>query len=112
MANLQANLRSQYAVAMEDLARLLKSVNRLFYENTSEESSANTVTAIKNRATMKRGLRKVSGIGSHHLFQLQHDVVRALPFLELSNRSFQYRGGSLSSTKRQKVSCVSSKTSR
>jgi serine phosphatase RsbU (regulator of sigma subunit) len=40
MANLQANLRSQYAVAMEDLARLLKSVNRLFYENTSEESYA------------------------------------------------------------------------
>jgi serine phosphatase RsbU (regulator of sigma subunit) len=40
MANLQANLRSQYAVAMEDLPRLLKSVNRLFYENTSGESYA------------------------------------------------------------------------
>ena len=40
MANLQANLRSQYAVALEDLPRLLKSVNRLFYENTSEESYA------------------------------------------------------------------------
>src|SRR6516162_8684590 len=34
MANLQANLRGQYAVAADDLPRLLKSVNRLFYENT------------------------------------------------------------------------------
>ena len=40
MANLQANLRSQYAVALDDLPRLLKSVNRLFYENTSVESYA------------------------------------------------------------------------
>ena len=40
MANLQANLRSQYAVALEDMPRLLKSVNRLFYENTSEENYA------------------------------------------------------------------------
>ncbi|MFQ5778570.1 MAG: PP2C family protein-serine/threonine phosphatase [Terriglobia bacterium] len=34
MASLQANLRSQYALAREDLARLLRSVNRLFYEST------------------------------------------------------------------------------
>ena len=40
MANLQANLRSQYAVAREDLPRLLQSVNRLFYENTTDESYA------------------------------------------------------------------------
>lgn len=40
MANLQANLRSQYAMALEDLPRLLKSVNQLFYENTSESSYA------------------------------------------------------------------------
>lgn len=40
MANLQANLRSQYAVAREDLARLLQSVNHLFYENTTDESYA------------------------------------------------------------------------
>ena len=40
MANLQANLRSQYAVARDDLPRLLESVNRLFYENTTEESYA------------------------------------------------------------------------
>jgi sigma-B regulation protein RsbU (phosphoserine phosphatase) len=40
MANLQANLRSQYAMALDDLPRLLKSVNQLFYENTSESSYA------------------------------------------------------------------------
>ncbi|HZQ22758.1 MAG TPA: SpoIIE family protein phosphatase [Terriglobales bacterium] len=34
MANLQANLRSQYAVALQDVPRLLHSVNRLFYKNT------------------------------------------------------------------------------
>jgi serine phosphatase RsbU (regulator of sigma subunit)/predicted enzyme related to lactoylglutathione lyase len=40
MANLQANLRSQYAVALEDLPRFLKSVNRLLYENTPEAGYA------------------------------------------------------------------------
>jgi serine phosphatase RsbU (regulator of sigma subunit) len=40
MANLQANLRSQYAIAREDPPRLLESVNRLFYENTTDESYA------------------------------------------------------------------------
>jgi len=34
MANLQANLRGQYALALEDVPRLLRSVNRLFYKNT------------------------------------------------------------------------------
>jgi sigma-B regulation protein RsbU (phosphoserine phosphatase) len=34
MANLQANLRGQYALARDDLAGLLRSVNGLFYENT------------------------------------------------------------------------------
>jgi serine phosphatase RsbU (regulator of sigma subunit) len=40
MANLQANLRSQYMVALEDPHRLLQSVNRLFFENTPEDSYA------------------------------------------------------------------------
>lgn len=40
MANLQANLRSQYAVALQDLPGLLRSVNQLFYENTDERSYA------------------------------------------------------------------------
>lgn len=34
MANLQANLRSQFPLALQDLPALLHSVNRLFYENT------------------------------------------------------------------------------
>ncbi|HXJ92285.1 MAG TPA: SpoIIE family protein phosphatase [Terriglobia bacterium] len=40
MANLQANLRSQYALALENLPQLLKSVNQLFYENTDDHSYA------------------------------------------------------------------------
>jgi phosphoserine phosphatase RsbU/P len=40
MANLQANLRSQYAIALDDLPRLLNSVNQLFYENTTDSSYA------------------------------------------------------------------------
>ena len=40
MANLQANLRSLCALALDGPQRLLCSVNRLFYENTSESSYA------------------------------------------------------------------------
>ncbi len=40
MANLQANLRSQYAAALDDLPGLLKSVNQLFYENSGDTSYA------------------------------------------------------------------------
>src|SRR5208283_511912 len=40
MANVQANLRSQYAIAVDDLPRLLGSVNRLFYENSGDASYA------------------------------------------------------------------------
>jgi serine phosphatase RsbU (regulator of sigma subunit) len=36
MANLQANLRSRCAIAVEQPEELLQSVNRLFYENTAE----------------------------------------------------------------------------
>jgi phosphoserine phosphatase RsbU/P len=46
MANLQANLRTQYAIAREDLPRLLESVNRLFYENTTDESYATMFFAV------------------------------------------------------------------
>jgi sigma-B regulation protein RsbU (phosphoserine phosphatase) len=35
MAHLQANLRSQYVVALDDVPRLLESVHRLFYESTT-----------------------------------------------------------------------------
>jgi sigma-B regulation protein RsbU (phosphoserine phosphatase) len=53
MANLQANLRSQYAVAVDDLARLLKSVNRLFFENTTDESYATMFFGVYDDASRK-----------------------------------------------------------
>ena len=40
MANLQANLRTQYALALDDPARFLHSVNDLFYENTAASAYA------------------------------------------------------------------------
>jgi serine phosphatase RsbU (regulator of sigma subunit)/catechol 2,3-dioxygenase-like lactoylglutathione lyase family enzyme len=40
MANLQANLRSQCASASDDPGHLLRSVNRLFYENTHDSAYA------------------------------------------------------------------------
>jgi serine phosphatase RsbU (regulator of sigma subunit) len=40
MANLQANLRSQCAIAVEQPEQLLQSVNRLFYENTADNAYA------------------------------------------------------------------------
>jgi serine phosphatase RsbU (regulator of sigma subunit) len=40
MANLQANLRSQCAIALDQPRRFLRSVNRLFYENTADSSYA------------------------------------------------------------------------
>ncbi|MGA2369062.1 MAG: SpoIIE family protein phosphatase [Candidatus Korobacteraceae bacterium] len=46
MANLQANLRSQYALALEDLPRLLHSVNHLFYKNTENNHYATMFFAV------------------------------------------------------------------
>jgi serine phosphatase RsbU (regulator of sigma subunit)/predicted enzyme related to lactoylglutathione lyase len=40
MANFQANLRGQSAIAAEHPERFLRSVNQLFYENTAESSYA------------------------------------------------------------------------
>jgi serine phosphatase RsbU (regulator of sigma subunit)/predicted enzyme related to lactoylglutathione lyase len=40
MANLQANLRSQSAIALEHPQRFLQSVNQLFYANTTESAYA------------------------------------------------------------------------
>jgi serine phosphatase RsbU (regulator of sigma subunit) len=40
MANLQANLRSQCATAVAQPEQLLRSVNRLFYENTADNAYA------------------------------------------------------------------------
>jgi serine phosphatase RsbU (regulator of sigma subunit)/catechol 2,3-dioxygenase-like lactoylglutathione lyase family enzyme len=46
MANLQANLRSRYALALDDLPRLLCSVNRLFCENTPDGRYATLFFAV------------------------------------------------------------------
>ena len=46
MANLQANLRSRYALALDDLPRLLSSVNQLFHENTPEDRYATLFFAV------------------------------------------------------------------
>ncbi|MGB7584624.1 MAG: SpoIIE family protein phosphatase [Terriglobales bacterium] len=53
MANLQANLRSQYAMAVDDLPRLLASVNRLFYESTDDSSYATLFFADYDDSTRK-----------------------------------------------------------
>jgi phosphoserine phosphatase RsbU/P len=46
MANLQASLRGQYALAIDDLPRLLRSVNCLFYKNTEANNYATTFFSI------------------------------------------------------------------
>ena len=55
MANLQANLRSQCATAVDQPQRLLRSVNQLFCENTTDGAFATLFFAEYNDAT--RGLR-------------------------------------------------------
>jgi serine phosphatase RsbU (regulator of sigma subunit)/catechol 2,3-dioxygenase-like lactoylglutathione lyase family enzyme len=46
MANLQANIRSRYALALDDLPRLLRSVNQLFLENTRDDRYATLFFAV------------------------------------------------------------------
>ena len=58
MANLQANLRGQYALALEDVPRLLRSVNLLFYRNTETSHYATMFFAIYDDGT--RRLRYVN----------------------------------------------------
>jgi len=48
MANLQANLRSQFPMLIEDPVRLLRSVNRLFCENTPDGAYATFLYAEYN----------------------------------------------------------------
>ena len=55
MANLQANLRSQCAIAVDQPQRMLCSVNQLFCENTTDGAFATLFFAEYNDAT--RGLR-------------------------------------------------------
>jgi serine phosphatase RsbU (regulator of sigma subunit) len=53
MANLQANLRSQFALALGQPERLLRSVNQLFYDNTAESAYATLFFAEYDDATQR-----------------------------------------------------------
>ena len=53
MANLQASLRSQSSLAIDQPQTLLGSVNRLFYENTSESAYASLFFADYDGATRR-----------------------------------------------------------
>ena len=53
MANLQANLRSQSALAFDQPEALLRSVNRLFYENTGDSAYASLLFAEYDDATRR-----------------------------------------------------------
>lgn len=62
MANLQANLRSQCAIAADDTRRFLQSVNQLFYENTSDGDYATFFFALYDDTT-----RRLSYVNCGHL---------------------------------------------
>jgi phosphoserine phosphatase RsbU/P len=51
MASLQANLRSRYEVARDDLPRLLESVNQFFYENTPDDRYATMFLGVYDDTT-------------------------------------------------------------
>jgi serine phosphatase RsbU (regulator of sigma subunit)/predicted enzyme related to lactoylglutathione lyase len=70
MANLQANLRSQSAMALNEPERMLQSVNRLFYENTSDNAYATLIFA--EYCDTQRRLRYIN-CGHHPAIVLRHD---------------------------------------
>jgi serine phosphatase RsbU (regulator of sigma subunit) len=53
MANLQANLRSQCAIAVDHPELLLQSVNRLFHENTIDSAYASLFFAVYDDRTQR-----------------------------------------------------------
>lgn len=53
MANLQANLRSQSAIALDQPQLLLQSANRLFYENTADSAYATLFFAQYDNRTQR-----------------------------------------------------------
>ncbi len=53
MANLQANLRSQSAILVQDLPRSLRFVNRMFYESTKPSNYATLFLGIYHDATRR-----------------------------------------------------------
>jgi len=75
MANLQANLRSQCAIARDEPRRLLRSVNQLFYENTTDNTYATLFFAQYEDRTQR--MRYIN-CGHHPALVLRRDesVVR------------------------------------
>src|SRR5437016_9959204 len=65
MANLQANLRSQCAIAVDQPERLLRSVNQLFCENTTDGAFATLFFAVYDDPT-----RRLRYANSGHLAAL------------------------------------------
>ncbi|MGI8771857.1 MAG: PP2C family protein-serine/threonine phosphatase [Acidobacteriaceae bacterium] len=70
MANLQANLRSQFALAREQPELFLQSVNRLFYENTVDSAYA-TVFFAEYDDTARR--LRYANCGHLSALLLRHD---------------------------------------
>lgn len=70
MANLQANLRSQCAIALDQPQHFLRSVNRLFYENTTDGAYATLFFAEYDEKT--RRLR-YANCGHLSALLLRHD---------------------------------------
>jgi len=70
MANLQANLRGQCAIALNQPQRFLQSVNRLFYENSADSSYATLFFA-----EYDDGARRLRYVNCGHLSALlfRHD---------------------------------------
>jgi serine phosphatase RsbU (regulator of sigma subunit)/catechol 2,3-dioxygenase-like lactoylglutathione lyase family enzyme len=76
MANLQANLRSQFALAREQPQRFLESVNRLFYENTVDSAYATVFFAEYDDAAQR--LRYTNCGHLSGLLLRQNDTVELL----------------------------------
>ena len=75
MANLQANLRSQSAIALGQPQRFLRSVNQLFYENTTESAYATLFFAEYNDKTR---LLRYANCGHHAPVLLSNNSVERL----------------------------------
>ncbi len=70
MANLQANLRSQCAIARDEPERFLRSVNQLFYENTADNAYATLFFAEYDDAT---GRLRYASCGHLAALLVSHD---------------------------------------
>jgi serine phosphatase RsbU (regulator of sigma subunit)/predicted enzyme related to lactoylglutathione lyase len=70
MANLQANLRSQSAIALDQPQRFLEQVNQLFYENTTDSAYATLFFAEYDDQAMRL---RYANCGHYPPMLLRHD---------------------------------------